>query len=681
MPLIKSFALSTKAGKEYSIDPIIDRKQKTVRFRSRQGQPSHEGTVQRSGARCLVCGESAPLTYVRSEGKAKRIGEQMLAVVAEGDRGRAYMSPDEEQERIARSATLAWAPDTELVENPRHMSPPLYGMTKHRDLFTVRQLAALTTFSDLVGETRERVLADAVAIGFAEDGKSLESGGTGADAYADAVATYLGFVVGKVADYNSSLCRWDPGRDTVTHTFARQTISMVWDYAEANPLSESTGSFFGSVTRLKEAISNPLPIAESTVFARDAADENSEPSVSLIATDPPYYDNVPYADLSDFFYVWLRSSLRNQYPDLFATILVPKARELVADATRFGGDRNRARDFFETGLGQAFASMRRSASGQYPTTVFYAFKQSESEETEGESLAAHSSVGWEAMLAGLIASGLEITATWPMRSERATRTRGHDSNALASSIVLACRPRHEVALRCTRSDFLQKLREELPEAVKRLRDASLAATDLEQAAIGPGMAIFSRYGAVLEADDSPMTVRSALAAINEELAQIILGEIADVDPETHFALAWFDQHGYAGSKYDDVLVRAKNAHVGLLSDAGVLVSGKGRLALLRPIAVDRDGHVSLLRTYPAWAQMMHVMAALLGKDGGEERAAEALKAAGPDASTRIKDIAYHCYLTCERTKRSTEGRDFNALVTVWPDLERQAAELPSDRLL
>ena len=682
MPLVKSFALSTKANKEWCVDPIVDRERKSIRFETRAGKPAREGTVDRRGAQCLVCGEPVNLAYIRSEGKAKRIGSRMLAIVAEGERGRIYLPPDEEHERIARGAKPAWEPDTDLPERALGFRVQAYGMTKHRDLFTSRQLLALTTFSDLVKEAHPHILADAKAAGLPGDSKNLESGGNGALAYADAVVTYLAMAVDKLADYSSTLCTWHLARDIIGHVFVRQTVSMTWDYAESNAFSDSSGNFGGAVDWIKKSLALASAGAPARIVQASAAEAAFQPAV--FSTDPPYYDNVPYADLSDFFYVWLRSSLGTLYPQLLATLLVPKTPELVADPSRFGGDAEKARWFFEHGIGLAFQAMRRAELSEVPTTVFYAFKQTERAVEGGGSTedATGSSVGWETMLSGLISAQFQIVGTWPMSSELANRMRGQNSNALASSIVLVCRPRAVGAPRCSRADFVKELRAELPSSVQRLREASLAATDLQQAALGPGTSIYSKYAAVLEPDDSPMSVRSALSLINEELAHILLGEISGVDDETHFALAWFDEFGYLEGPYGkaDILLKAKNANMESLVHAGVLKAEAGRVLLLSPKEVVTGEDVAL-QSVPAWAQTMHILSLLVGTDGSDDKAAAILRVLGPGGVEHIKDVAYHCYLVCDRTKRAAEARDFNALVAAWPELQRLAAESPEATLL
>ena len=678
MPLAKSFALSSRSGKEWSIEPIVDHAKKVVGFETRVGPPSRGGTVNRRGAECIVCGEPVTLAYIRAEGKAKRIGSQLMAIVAEGERGRVYVAPTEEQIRTAHGAKPSWAPDTDLPEQALGFRVQGYGMKKHRDLFTSRQLLTLTTLSDLIRETHARIKADAEAAGLSSDA-GIEQGGNGARSYADAVVTYLAFALDKVADYSSTLCTWHLSRELITHVFVRQTVSMTWDYAEANPIGDSSGSFIGAVEWSKKAVASASCAAEASIFQQDASYANF--SEKAVSTDPPYYDNVPYADLSDYFYVWLRGTVGEAYPNLFSTLLVPKTQELIADSSRFGGSQEKARNFFEAGLADVFANIDKGARRDIPITVFYAFKQTEREDGGGDN-SAESSVGWETMLTGLISSGTQIVGTWPISSELANRMRGQNSNALGSSIVLVCRPRESTAAMCSRAEFVRALRSELPVAVGRLREASLAPTDLQQAALGPGMAIFSRYAHVLEPDDMAMTVRSALSLINEALGQILLGEISGVDSETHFALAWFDENGYSDGSYAraDVTLRAKNASIDPLVRSGVGVSESGRVRLLSPQEIE-VATTADLRTFPAWAQAMHAVAGLVGNDGSDERAAAVLRIIGLGNIEHIKDIAYHCYLISDRARRSTEARDFNALVQAWPDLLRLASERGGDTLL
>ncbi len=498
MPLVRSFALSTKKGKETWVQPIVDRERKRIRFEIRTGPGCPEGTVGRNGAVCLATGTPVPLSYIREEGKAGRGGAQLMAIVAEGHRSRIYLAPNEEHDRIARSAVPPDdVPDTDLPKQALGFRVQGYGMTKHCHLFTDRQLVALCTFSDLVMKARERVLTD----------------GGSAD-LADAVATYLGLAVSKLSDALTSLVRWKPSMDQAIATFARQAIPMVWDYAESNTFNGFAGDLATTIQTMQRTLGGlPAQLAAVATQLDATAVEPAHPVVN--ATDPPYYDNIGYADLSDFFYVWLRRSLKTVHPDLFSTLLVPKVQELVADPFRHDGDRRVAEKHFESGIGVAFDRMRQSQAPGFPLTVIYAFKQAE----EASGLGSLTSTGWETMLEGLLHAGLSVHGTWPLRSELSNRPRGQGSNALASSIALICRPRPDDAPLATRKDLLHALKAELPDALRKLQSGNIAPVDLAQSAIGPGMGVFSRYSKVVEADGTAMTVRTALGLINQMLGR------------------------------------------------------------------------------------------------------------------------------------------------------------------
>ncbi|MGC8633406.1 MAG: DUF1156 domain-containing protein [Candidatus Limnocylindrales bacterium] len=667
MPLVRSFALSTKQGKAAWVEPLVDRAAKTVRFEVRPGRGTPpEGTVNRQGARCLVCETPVPFEHVRAEGRAGRMDAQLMAIVAEGQRGRIYLPPDEGHDRIARSAEPTWAPETDLPEQALGFRVQAYGMTKHRDLFTPRQLVALTTFSDLVGEARERVLRDARAAGLPDDGVRLAAGGTGAPAYADAVATYLACITDQLARYACSLTPWNATNQNVAQIFGRQTISMVWDFAESNTLAGPL-AFTMADEWVAEALAGSAPDGPTSV-AQQADAAEATPPVGLVSTDPPYYDNVPYADLSDFFYVWLRHSLGAVYPDLFGTLLTPKTAELVADSTRYGGG-DAARHHFESGLGEAFRHIRAAASPDYPVTVYYAFKQAE--EGSDESGSGLASTGWETMLDGLLAASFAIDGTWPIRTERATRLRDRDSNALASSIVLVCRPRSVDAAITTRKDFVAALKRELPEALRTLQHGNIAPVDLAQASIGPGMAVFSRYAKVLEPDGSPMRVRTALGLINAALDEILAEQEGEFDPDTRWAIAWYEQFGLNDAEYGtaETLSKAKNTSVGGLVEAGIVAAARGRVRLLARDEYSLDWDPAKDRRVPAWEAAQRLVHILLAE--GEGPAGELLARLGGLGDT-ARDLAYRLYGIAERKGWTEEARAYNALVVAWTDLARGA---------
>ncbi len=655
MPLTSKWALSTKKGKEWHVQPLVE--DGRVRFEVRRGKDAPEGTVGRRGARCVVCESSVPLDHVRAEGKAGRMGARMMAVVAEGERGRVYLPPSEDHEAIARKAEPQDVPDTDLPTQALGFRVQGYGMTKHRDLFTPRQLVALATFSDLVGEARERVLADG-----------------GDELYADGIATYLGFGVSRLSDICNALCMWENTKTQVRHLFTRQAIPMLWDFAEPNIFGEAAGDFSTSLLNLTKALEATPASGHGLVRQLDATAAVDGLAEPIVATDPPYYDNIGYADLSDFFYVWLRRSLGHIYPDLFSTLLTPKSQELVAATYNFDGDRKRAERFFEEGLRRAFEHMREAHHPEYPLTLFYAFKQAESRD------GALASTGWETMLIGLVESDFAVTGTWPMRSELGNRMRNLDSNALASSIVLACRPRPADAPIATRRELVNALRAELPAALKQLQHGNIAPVDLAQAAIGPGMAVFSRYAKVLEADGSQMTVRSALALINQTLDEILAEQEGDFDADTRFAVTWFEQRGFAEGPYGeaDVLARAKDTSTGGLEEAGILRARAGKVRLLRRDELDEGWDPAADRRPTVWEATHHLARRL--ESGGESAAAELLRRLGGLGET-ARELAYRLYTTSERKGWAQEALAYNALVVAWPEIARLASGAPAQATL
>lgn len=673
IPLASKFWLSTKNGKEAWVEPIVDKEDHRVRFEVRRGKGKPpEGTVNRRGARCVACGTPVVFDYIRSEGKSGQMGSQLMAIVAEGPRGRVYLEPEPNHDQIAQRAKPRWKPDFDL-EGKAAVNVPLYGLRTFADLFTPRQLVALTTFSDLVSEARERVLRDALAAGMGREESRLGDGGTGAVAYADAVAAYLALVVDRLADRNSSICSWDATRDNVRNTFARQAIPITWDFAEANPLSSSTGNFRGAVDWVTEVIGNLPSGPMGSATQRDAAQDLD--GYFLLSTDPPYYDNIGYADLSDFFYLWLRRALHPVYPEMFRTMLVPKEPELVATPYRFGGDKDRAKEFFEAGLGQAFANMRRIAAKDFPITVYYAFKQADTDDDDDEvDSDTVASTGWETMLEALVKAGFEVTGTWPVRTELSNRSVAQGSNALASSIVLVCRPRPDGAPMTSRKDFITALRRELPAALRQLQQGNIAPVDMAQAAIGPGMAIFSRYSRVLEADGTPMRVRTALQLINQELDAYLAHQEGDLDPDTRFCVAWYEQFGLNEAPFGqaDVLARAKNTAVQRLEDQGVLAAERGKVRLLRRDELPGDFDPKL-RTYSIWQCTQYLVRAM--DEGGEAEVARLMAAMGGRLAEVSKALAYRLFAIADRRRWTEEALAYNTLVTSWAHVQTKAAEI------
>ena len=652
MPLVNSFWLSKNKGKKAWIEPIVDREDKTVRFKVKGGEGvPPNGTVDRRGTRCLICGETVSFDHVRAEGRAGRMGQQLMAIVAKGNRGRIYLPPSDEQVAIANKAVPHGVPETDLPEKALGFRVQLYGMTKHRHLFTSRQLTALTTFSDLMSEAREQVVVDAIKAGCRE-----------VEAYADAVVTYLAFAMNKGADYWSSLCGWNADRQIIGNTFGRQTISMVWGYAECNPFSQSSGNWTAMYEWIARFLENtPKNSVAGNAQQQNATNQSVKIGEVIISTDPPYYDNIGYADLSDFFYVWLRRNLRQVQSDLFNLMLVPKAEELVATPDRFSGDKTKAEEHFLVGLGKAFHLMRHHAPPDYPMTVYYAFKQTETDKKDG----GIASTGWETMLEGLLKASFQITGTWPIRTERTARLRAQRSNALASSIVLVCRPRSNDARLATRRELISALRHELPNALRHLQKGNIAPVDLAQAAIGPGMAVFSRYHNVLEADGKPMRVRSALQIINSELDAYFAEQEGDLDSDTRFCIAWFEQHNMEWGEFGeaDILARAKNSSVKGIEESGILLAPAGKVRLLSRDEYPDDWDPTSDSRLNTWKCAQYLIRVL--NQGGEVEAARLVNLLGAGPSEDARGLAYRLYAICERKGWAQEAVAYNTLVTSW----------------
>jgi putative DNA methylase len=674
VPLASTFLLSTKPGKEAWVDPVIEGG--GYRFTVKVGKPSNAEAVKlgttagkRAAFRCLMSG--APVTYdhIRSEGQAGRMGARLMAIVAEGERGRVYLSPTPEHEAAARQARPQWKPDMPLPDNPRDFKTPNYGLTTFGDLFTDRQLVALTTFSDLVGEAMARIRADALAAGLPDDPTPLRDGGKGATAYAEAVGVYLAFAISKLADRGSTICTWFTERDSTRNTFARQSIPMTWDYAELNTLLTGTGSFEGAVAWTAESLEGVAAGSGAALGSSNQQDAATQTfsSDKAISTDPPYYDNIGYADLSDFFYVWLRRSLRSSFPDLFTTLAVPKAEELVATPYRHDS-KEAAEAFFLGGMTRAMHRLAEQSHAAFPVTIYYAFKQSETAGADGTA-----STGWETFLDAVIRAGLAVTGTWPMRTELGNRMIGSGTNALASSIVLVCRPRPADAPTATRREFLAALKAELPAALRNLQKGNIAPVDLAQAAIGPGMAVFTRYARVLDAEGKPLPVREALALINATLDEVLAEQEGDFDADSRWALAWFEQHGFAEGEYGvaETLSKAKNTSVAGLAEAGILESRRGKVRLKPPAELPADWDPATDPRLTAWEMVHHLIRAL--EAGGEAAAADLVARLGARAEV-ARELAYRLYVIAERKKRAAEALSYNALVQSWPEIARLARE-------
>ena len=666
VPLVRSWVLrnAKKSRPLVWVEPVVDRADQTIAYRIREGGTPIEGTVNRKGATCLATGSPIGFEYVREESRQGRSGIVAIAVVAEGPAGRSYLTPQGTPE-IPESS---WLPPGQIFDWPGRTNVVRYGMTEWGDLFTDRQRMALNTFSDRLNEVRPLIEQHAVEAGLTVDGVPFRDGGSGATAYADAVITYLAFAVDKCADYWSTICSWHNGRELIRNTFARQAIPMTWDFAETNPFSDSTGNWMAMVDWVWKVVERLPASASGYIAQRDAAARIEETPRPVVSTDPPYYDNISYADLSDFFYVWLRRNLRDVWPDELSTLLTPKAEELIANRYR-AGSKEAAKEHFESGMEEVFGKVARVQEADFPATVFYAFKQ---EESSSDGLA---STGWETFVQGLMSAGFSVTATWPVRTELANRPIAAGAAALASSIVLALRPRPSRAQLATRSEFLGALRAELPDAIRLLQKESIAPVDMAQSSIGPGMAVFSRYSKVIEADGSAMTVRQALALINEVLQEVLSAEETEFDADTRWALTWFEQYGLNPGPFGDAetLSKAKGTAVSGVIRAGIASQLDGKVRLLDRRELDGEWDPASDPRLTVWEVTQHLIARL---SESEAAAADLLRQVGAGVGERARLLAYLLYQIADRKAWASEAVAYNSLVQAWPDLTRAAAQAP-----
>jgi putative DNA methylase len=648
-------------------------------FKVKVGSPkdteaSKRGTKLSRGAnfKCLMSGTPIAGDYIKAEGKSGRMGVRLMTIVADGEPGRVYLSPTLEMEVISRMAAPAWVPEGSFVEDARAFTPYIYGLKEWRHLFTQRQLVTLDTLSGLVEQARQRIRYDALDAGLSEENPNSH-GSVCAGTYSDMVAVYLSFGVSRLTMRCSSLAAWDSAYQKIQNTFGRQALSMVWDFCEGNPFSSATGNFESCLIGLAEALETLPSLQQSGKGFQSDAQSQTESSYKVVSTDPPYYDNVPYADLSDFFYVWLRRALRSVFPDLFATLAVPKAEELVAFAYRHGSKAG-AEAFFIEGMTGAMRQIAEQAHPGFPVTIYYAFKQSETDGVDGTI-----STGWETFLYAVISAGFVVTGTWPMRTEMKGRVRDRgNSNALASSIVLVCRKRAVDAPTATRREFVTALKAELPVALAHLQRGNIAPVDLAQAAIGPGMAVYTRYSRVLDAEGKSLPVRDALALINQTLDEALAEQEGDFDADSRWALAWFENSGFLDGEYGvaEMLSKAKNTSVSGMVDAGILVSSHGKVRLLRPDELSAGWDPIMDKRLTAWEVAHQLIRAL--ESGGEPAAAFLVARLGENAEI-ARELAYRLYTLCERKKRAAEALSYNGLVQSWPEISRLATETMDNR--
>ena len=680
VPLVSSFLLSSKKGNETWIEPLADRTSKTIAYRIRRGGTESEleaaalGTTagKRQAFRCIMSDAAIPYDHVRKAGKFGKMGHELIAIVAERKGGRAYLAPFPEHVHGALLAKPNWRPETVLPDNPRDFKTPNYGLTTFGDLFTDRQLVALNTLCELISEARVQIRKDVEAAGKLSNGAPLSQGGGGSLAYAEAISVFFAFGISKMTDYHSTITSWHHGREIIRNAFGRQALPMTWDFTEANPFSKSTGNWGNCVEWVFKTLNQLQPAAPGRVVQQDAQSANYS-SDAVISTDPPYYDNIGYADLSDYFYTWMRRSLRNTYPDLFGVLATPKSEELVATPYRHG-TKERAEAFFLDGMSKAIRGMSDQSSANFPTTIYYAFKQSEIKQ-EGIS-----STGWATFLQAVVEAGYAVVGTWPMRTEMANRMIASGTNALANSVVLVCRKKDASADTVTRAEFLRTLKRELPPAIAELQAANIAPADMPQSAIGPGMGVFSRCKAVLEADDRPMTVKTALQLINVELDAYLGGIQGEFDAETRFAVTWFEQNGMAKGAYGvaDNLARARGIAVDGVAHAGIVESAAGKVRLLRRDELDPEWEPRTDPPTTVWECLQHLVRQH-EKDGIAQDTALLVKKIG-DKADAAKDLAYCLYdISANKRQDAKEAMAYNALIADWAELTREAATIHDTR--
>ena len=688
VPIASSFLLSSKAGKEAWIEPIVDKTAKTISYRIRKGGTKEEIERARGGTKagravfsCLLSDTAITPDYVKDKGRSGEMRQTLIAVVAEGKRGRIYVAPNETHIATAASpqaSKIAWeCRDTFLSgHTPAKLTGGTchgYGLNQWGKLFTDRQLVALNTFSDLVHEARAEIERDALATGRSDDSTPLRDGGTGAKAYAEAVSVYLAFLVGQVANHCSTICGWNSPNQQMRSTFSRQAIPMTWDFAEVNVFSASSGSYHSLFARMVKGFETLGEGSNIGLIVQADARENKYEEECVISTDPPYYDNIGYADLSDFFYCWMKPLIRPIYPDLFGVLATPKSEELVATPYRHGG-KKAAGAFFLDGMSKAIASMARQSSPDYAATIYYAFNQGEIAQ-EGIS-----STGWATFLQAVIKAGYAVVGTWPLRTEKPGRMISVGTNALANSVVLVCRKKEDSAETISRAEFIGALKRELPPAIEELQKANISPADMPQSAIGPGMGVFSRCKAVLEADDSPMTVKTALQLINRELDEYLGGIQGEFDADTRFAITWFEQAGMAAGDYGiaNSIATARGISVDSVKHAGIVESAAGKVRILRRDEIDADWDPTADAHLTVWECCQHLIREL--EQGGEQAAALLLRKIGPAHADAAKDLAYCLYDICANKRpNASEAASYNGLIAVWSELTRQAVAIHDTR--
>ncbi|MDN3687237.1 DUF1156 domain-containing protein [Cyclobacterium jeungdonense] len=668
MPLVKSFALRSKKKPKVFYRPLIERNDgnKLVGYEI-VGENPEKGTVQRNKITCYACQEVTTLDYVKKEGKEGRMGMRLAAMVVDKGRGKDYYPPTLEQEEIALNTPTDWAPDYIMSDHPQYMAPPRYGLTHFKDLFTKRQLLALTTISNLIHEWH------------AEQKGKIEQD------YLNLLTLYMFFAVDRLADFNCNVSRWKASGEQQMQLFSSNRFAMAMDFTEANVIGSKAICWLKSMGMVYDSIAITINQFSKPGLVKQKNAENPDPEINklLVSTDPPYYNNIPYAELMDFFYVWMKHNLEPYFPDITKTLLTPKTEELVANEFRFEGDKDKAKEHFEGGFKKAFTVLKEAMDERFPMSIYYAFKQEETDGSSDDDEAANVAgitltTGWETILEAVIQSGFQITATWPLRASQKWRLRAMGSNALASYIVMICRQRTDKESTITRRQYMQELKRELPQALEILQKSNLAPVDLAQAALGPGMGIFSRYEQVIEQDGSKMNVRTALSLINRTIDEILTDQEGDFDAETRWALAWFEQFGIEKKPYGDAesLSRAKGTAVNALTEAGIISAGQGDVKLLSRDELDPNWNPETDKRTVVWEVTQHLIKQL--QENGELGAAKLYKKLGAEADI-ARELSYRLFSICEKKGWAKEAQAYNSLVLAWNQIVTESLNIRDDK--
>ncbi len=668
VPLAGSWQVKNRKGKETVwVKAEIDASSNSTRYSIRQGGESDAGTLNRAKGVCLATGTLISNDYIRDQGAKGELGYEVYCRIHDGTRSREYRAPEEEDTALGTvDLQPAWVPEGLMSTHPQYMGCPRYGIDEWKKLFLPRQLMTISAFVEELVDIQEQIKNDALEVGM-EEGAPLRNGGDGAVAYSEAVTTYLAFALDRCVDRWNTLSAWDSTTEKTAHLFRMHAFQMTWTFSEVNPFARTAGGWVGQVELIAKVIRN-LPNVKVKTSQIDALSNIRSSGTTVLCTDPPYYDNVPYSDLSDFFYVFLRKTLGKIWPDETATISTPKMQELVADQVRHGS-KDSAKKFFEKGLGDVLRVAKENAHPDFPATIYYAFKSTDESET------GTSSTGWSTFLQGLIDGGWTVIRTWPVRTEM---TNGLKTlkNMLASSVVLVCRPRQSSAVLGTRADFISILRNELPAAIALLQQENIAAVDLAQSAIGPGISIFSQFARVIEADGSTMNVSVALSLINEVLNEVLSGVESEFDRETRFALTWYEQYGLAVGPYGeaDSLSRAKDTSVEKVVRSGIGVSQAAKFNLLGIDGTESKWDPRADKTLTVW-EATHNLIARLGDS--EIHAANLYSLLGPGFADQAKQLAYLLYSVAVGKSRDKDAFNYNMLVTAWPEIEKLARQTSS----